>query len=172
MKLTGSEGVVNEWNMVGGYYDLLYRLLHHYYESSLTPGVVDDIETLKRFIDHASCKLTMFDTPKLFRHVIVFKDTKNSKKPNGYMIPIVEYLDGEVRAVERVISQYEAKKNSGSVVSKKSYRELSLAKKDLRSAHRIIMKEFQRMGDFNKNRLLRGKKAAFAQFGGMEDEQE
>lgn len=163
----GREGVVNEWNMVGGYYDLLYRLLHHYYESSLTPGLTDDIETLKRLIDHSSCKLTAKDNNKSFNHIKVWFAGKE------YRVPIIEYLDGEVREVEQTLSKYETKRLSGEKIGKNNYVELSNAKKNLRQAHRIIMETFQFMGDFDKNRVLRGKKMAFSQFdGGLSDEDE
>lgn len=130
--------------MVAGYYDLLYRLLHRYYEDSLTPGLGDDLESLKRIIDHISCKI-------------------DEKKPSG-CIKTAD-ADKEINKIEHVFSIIQEKRQRGVNMHKTDYEMLSKAKKDLRLLHRKLMYACQRMGDFEKSRALRGKREAWKKAG-------
>lgn len=149
-----SQNIVNEWNMVAGYYDILYRLIRFYNEATLTPGGSDDIEALKRIVDHASCKIRFYD--------------KSLKKKE---CKDLEWFTTELERIETEFTKAHRMGKPG-VMNNAQATGITKAKRELRGFHREIMWCFQSMGDFDKSRMLRGKKMAFAQFGGEGDDGE
>lgn len=141
MKLKEYMQPSSEWNMVGGYYELLYKLLHYYYDASLSPGLYDDIEALKRIIDHYQCKIIA-----------------NSKLLKDNDQQIVNVLDERIKNVEKeygdVSKRYahdSVKKSSADLIR------LSNAKRELREIHRTIMNCIQTIGDFDMRRKVNSK---------------
>jgi len=147
-----SQNIVNEWNMVAGYYDITYRLIRYYNEATLTPCGSDDIEVLKRIIDHASCKIRFYD-----------------KKLSNMGCKDVKWLIAEVERIEKNLTKVQAMGKPGQLNVNQA-KNVTQAKRDMREVHREVMWCFQCLGDFDKSRMLRGKKAAFSQFGGMDAE--
>jgi len=149
-----SQNVVNEWNMVAGYYDILYRLIRYYNEATLTPGGNDDLEAIKRVIDHSSCKIRFYE-----------------KKLKAQGCKSLEWFKEEIERIEGLFTMAQMNNKGGRSINFKLAENITTAKRDIRDLHREIMWCFQCMGDFDKSRMLRGKKLAFSQFGGMEDEE-
>lgn len=162
MKFNLNEGadVVNEWNMVGGYYDLQYRLLTHYYEASLTVGIGDDVEALKRFIDHVSCKIRVTPSAKLTHGITDYTTQKVKDKKLTIMI----WLDSKISMIELLNTELSQKPQNK--WGREEYKKLTEIKLHMRYLLRDILFICQKLGDFDKSRTLKGKTAANKAFEG------
>jgi hypothetical protein len=145
-RIVNSDNVVNDWNMVGGYYDLLHKLLSHYYETSFTPDLSDDLEAIKRVYDHSYCKIR--------HHKLVVDSDVDTKA--------VDWFTKEFDEIENILTEimlFESGRRGGFDVHKPNFRLMKLksdVKRRICNIHRFIMVAHQNMGDFSKERKVKG----------------
>ena len=165
----GQNNVANEWNMVAGYYDLLYRLLFRYYEASLTPGVTDDLETFKRILDHCCCKIDNMKADKLKYTRTYWVETEQfkDKRPD-----IMMWFDSEIEKIEGSLAVVMRKYKPGYRPTPQDMEAESSGRKRLRLLMRDLMICMDSIGSFSKEYKIRTPKKMMANLLGQGDDEE
>jgi len=136
-KLTFGDNVTNEWNMVGGYYDILYKLWTNWYNAFSTPGIGDDLDAIKLIIIHVS--------PKSY-----YMQIQNKKRVDKY----VKRWQEDIREIEDELTRIsKVKKNTDYLVK-------SMCKKKLGEVAMSILFQCQVMGMFDKSHTFKTPKDA------------
>lgn len=145
-----NSNVVNEWNMVAGYYDQLYKLMNIYYEASLTSGIGDDIEAFKRIVDHTECKYT--HTPDRLKKIRQYWSETEGKTL------FVDWVDKKLQNVENMSNKHLNRQvnNPGKQMSTTTNDliEQSRARHELRMLYRSVLQMLQIIGAFDKERKI------------------